>query len=46
MRRYVEQNLWSDLVTIGEKGVKITRTEGQALSDLVRQRSLQGPAAP
>ncbi|MGF1537386.1 MAG: hypothetical protein ACFB4J_13025 [Elainellaceae cyanobacterium] len=43
VRRYVEQCLWSDLVKIGEQGVKISRTEGEVLSYLVRQRSLDRP---
>ncbi|MGB3613165.1 MAG: hypothetical protein WBA10_05170 [Elainellaceae cyanobacterium] len=45
IRRYVEQGLWSGLVAIGEKGVTITQTEGQVLSYLIRQRSLDRPIA-
>ncbi len=43
VRRYVEQSLWTQLIAIGEGGIKITRNEGEVLSYLVRQRSLDGP---
>ncbi len=42
-KRYVEQSLWTQLIDIGEGGVRITQKEGQVLSYLVRQRSLDVP---
>ncbi len=42
-RRYVDQSLWTQLIAIGKGGVTITQKEGQVLSYLVRQRSLDLP---
>ncbi|MGB3615762.1 MAG: hypothetical protein WBA10_18345 [Elainellaceae cyanobacterium] len=43
LKRYVEQSLWTQLIKIGDDGVKITHKEGQVLSYLTRQRSLDVP---